>query len=90
MTAAPVSIQQLLRARDRLLIELHSGLDTSEREFLLSLVRAAPDWQRLDVPGIDNLPALRWKLQNLRHLKVSNIAKFEEQSAALERLLSGE
>ena len=35
------------------------------RHFLLSFKRGEPDWALLDVPGVDELPAVRWRMMNL-------------------------
>ena len=39
MTTEPVALEELLVTRERMLRELQQGLDTNERQFLLSLVR---------------------------------------------------
>lgn len=87
MTSEPVQLAALIEARDRMIKELQAGLDADERRFLLSLVRAAPDWAALNVAHAADLPAIRWKLQNLIRLKVKRPEQFELQYAALaERL----
>jgi hypothetical protein len=83
MTTAPVTLEELITTRERMLVQLHRDLDTNERQFLLSLVTLAPDWTLLDIPNVDQLPAIRWKLQNLEHLQRSNPRKFQEQSRSL-------
>lgn len=88
MTLAPVSLGRLLEARDRMLSELHAGLDENEVNFLRSLVRAEPDWSLLGIPHLDTMPSLRWKLQNLEKLKASNTKKFSEQAEALDDALA--
>jgi len=88
MTLAPVSLDKLLEARDRMLSELHAGLGENEVNFLRSLVRAEPDWPLLEIPHLDTMPSLRWKLQNLEKLKASNPNKFSEQAKALDDALA--
>lgn len=65
MTTAPVFLEALLDARERLFAELPAALDANEREFLLTLVRARPDWSILDIPHLEELPAIRssWRLR---------------------------
>ncbi|PPQ16130.1 hypothetical protein CV770_27980 [Bradyrhizobium sp. AC87j1] len=87
MTAEPVELDALLAARERMMRELQQGLSADERRFLLSLVAAAPEWSLLGVPHLEQLPGLRWKLQNLERLRKTNARKFAEQSDALGRLL---
>lgn len=88
MTDEPVELEALLTARDRMVRELQQGLNAAERCFLLSLVGADPEWSLLGVAHLERLPALRWKLQNLRQLRRANPRKFAEQSDALARLLA--
>lgn len=87
MTAEPVELAELLSARERLLAELHTGLSQKERLFLLSLARAEPDWSLLEIEHLERLPAVRWKLQNLRQLARKNPAKLREQADELARRL---
>lgn len=88
MTVEPVELETLLAARDRMMRELQQGLTADERRFLLSLVAAAPEWGLLGVPHLEQLPGLRWKLQNLERLRRTNARKFAEQSDAIARLLA--
>jgi len=87
MTVEPVKLDALLAARERMVQELQQGLTADERRFLLSLVAAEPEWSLLGVPHLEELPGLRWKLQNLERLRKTNARKFAEQSDALVRLL---
>jgi predicted nucleotidyltransferase component of viral defense system len=87
MTVKPVELETLLAAREQMVRELQQGLTADERSFLLSLVAAEPDWKLLSVPHMQQLPGLRWKLQNLEHLRKRDATKFAEQRDALARLL---
>jgi hypothetical protein len=87
MTVEPVKLDALLAARERMVHELQQGLTKDERRFLLSLVAAEPDWLALGVPHLEQLPGLRWKLQNLERLRKADTRKFAEQRDALARLL---
>lgn len=87
MTTEPIELDALLVARDRMVRELQQGLTTDERQFLLSLVAAKPEWSLLGMPHLEQLPGLKWKLQNLERLRKSNAKKFAEQSDALARHL---
>lgn len=83
MTASPVTLEQLLEARERLFQELPASLDENEREFLRSFTRGEPIWSLLDLPHLEQLPAVRWKLQNLRKLAKTNRQRFEKLEEAL-------
>lgn len=88
MTAEPVELDVLLAAREQMMRELQQGLTEEERRFLLSLVTAEPEWALLDIPHVDKLPGVRWKLQNLERLRKANARKFAEQSEELVRRLA--
>jgi hypothetical protein len=83
MTSQPTELAELLETRDRMINELHAGLDADERRFLLSLVRAQPEWELLGIPHVSELPAVRWKLQNLARLQRERAEQFELQYTAL-------
>jgi len=78
MTSAPVQLGELVTTRQRLLHELPRALQARHRQFLLSVVRAEPEWQLLRHAHIAELPALQWKLQNLMKLR-KNADKFKFQ-----------
>jgi predicted nucleotidyltransferase component of viral defense system len=86
MTVEPVEFDALLAARERMVRELQQGLTADDRKFLLSLVAAEPEWKLLEVPHLEQLPSLRWKLQNLERLRKADARRFAEQSDTLARL----
>lgn len=87
MTTEPVELAALLTARERMLQELQSGLDADERSFLLSLVEGRPQWPLLGIAHLEQLPGIRWKLQNLSLLQQKSPKKFAEQIEALAQRL---
>jgi hypothetical protein len=86
MTVEPVDLETLLAAREQMVRELQQGLTKDERQFLLSLVAAEPEWALLGVPHLEQLPGVRWKLQNLERLRKADPQKFAEQKDTLTRL----
>ena len=38
------------------------------KRFLISVKKGEPDWSLLNLPGAKDLPAVRWKLENLAKL----------------------
>jgi len=88
MTAREVSLEELEETRKQLLAELPPTLDEAERKFLRSIHRLEPDWDLLEIPGIETLPAIQWKLLNLQRLKESNLGKFDQMLGTLEQRLS--
>jgi predicted nucleotidyltransferase component of viral defense system len=88
MTTDVVELPELLATRERMARELQTGLDADERRFLLSLVANKPEWSRLGIAHIDQLPAIRWKQHNLEQLQKTNAKKHAEQVDALARHLA--
>ncbi len=84
MTTEPVTLEALLATRERLFRELPSTLDANEREFLRTLVRADPDWSLLGIPHLEELPAIRWRLQNLQELARTKPQRFRALAASLD------
>jgi len=85
MTSEPVHLEDLLSARDRMIAELHAGLDVAEKGFLVSLSRNVPDWDSLEIPHLAELPAIRWKAENIAKLAEANPRKLAEQASRLEK-----
>jgi hypothetical protein len=83
MTTRDVGVDELEETRERLFAELPLSLDEAERKFLHSVHRLDPEWDLVGVQGIENLPALRWKLLNLERLKAKNQQKFDAMLEAL-------
>jgi hypothetical protein len=88
MTTEPVKLETLLETRERLFRELPAALDANERELLRTLVRGRPDWSLLDIPHLEELPAIRWRLQNLDQLSRSQPARFRALATALDERLA--
>ena len=80
MIREPVPLQTLLDARERLVATLHAVLTEEDRAFLLSVKGRKPDWSLIELPGIADLPAVRWKLVNLDRMSEA------KHAAALDRL----
>lgn len=78
MTLKPVTLTELQATRSRMLAELPRALLPRHTDFLMSMLRAEPDWALLPYDHIQQLPALQWKLQNLTRLK-KNQGKFRSQ-----------
>ena len=68
MVDEPVALDELLRTREDLIDEIVGKMPEEHRRFLISVKRGEPDWALLDLPGAQNLPAVRWKLENLAKL----------------------
>lgn len=71
---------ELEATREQLVRIINSSLTPQERSFLLSFKSRTPDWALLGLSGIDQLPAIRWKMQNLTKMNA------EKHSAAYHQL----
>lgn len=90
MTRDEAALTLLEQTQERLITQLPRALSSSHRSFLLSLVRAEPTWDLMPFAHLQHLPALQWKLLNLRKLKTRDAARFsaqhEELAARFKRL----
>ena len=68
MVERPVSLADLLDAREVLIEEIVGKMPDSHKKFLVSVKRGEPDWSLLELPNVKELPAVRWKLENLAKL----------------------
>jgi predicted nucleotidyltransferase component of viral defense system len=68
MVDEPVTLDELLKAREDLIAEIVGRMPEQHKRFLISVKRGEPDWALLDLPGAKDLPAVHWKLQNLAML----------------------
>jgi predicted nucleotidyltransferase component of viral defense system len=84
MVHDPVTLDELSKAREDLIAEIVGKMPEPHKRFLVSVKRGEPDWALLDLPGAKDLPAVRWKLENLAKL---NAKKREELLAGLNAAL---
>ena len=68
MTDINVSYDELIAVRKLLIENIHNKLTEQDRLFLVSFKNAAPDWDLLGSEGIENMPAVKWKLQNINKM----------------------
>ena len=82
MTETAVTLEDLLRAREEFIEELVGKMPEKHRRFLLSVKGEKPEWELLDIPHVEKLPAVQWRLQNFakadpkkREVLLSNLCK---------------
>lgn len=68
MTSIRFSYEDFENTRNALIDEIHSKLSNEHREYLLSLQQGHPKWSLLHLPGVENLPAVKWKLENINKM----------------------
>ncbi len=84
MTEEAVSRVELKRARAQIIEQIVHRMPEPHRHFLVSFEKGKPQWELLGVPEAQNLPAVKWRQQNLDKLDFDRRAKLV---ADLERVL---
>jgi hypothetical protein len=82
MTRDPVELVDLLNARTALIADIIGGMSKDHRKFLISFERGDPDWKLLGLPKAPELPAVRWRRDNLNKVSAEKrtllVARLEE------------
>ncbi|MDG4868011.1 nucleotidyl transferase AbiEii/AbiGii toxin family protein [Guyparkeria sp. 1SP6A2] len=86
MARTEIPLEQLEQARHDLLTRLGQLITDEDVRFLLSFKQGSPDWSLLPIEGVDQLPAVRWKLSNITKMGRD---KHQQAVKLLERALSG-
>ena len=68
MVVEPVTAEELRIVGEQLVSRLYEEMTQDEKRLIVSVKEGKPRWDLLGVPGIENLPAVRWKLQNIRRM----------------------
>ena len=89
MARLPFTLEDHRRTLDDLLTFVPNLLPGPHRDQLVGFVNGEPDWSQVATPEMAGLPAIRWKLPNLRKLRVSGAAKHAGQADRLRRTLDG-
>lgn len=69
MTSIPTSYNELVLVRQNLINTIKKDLTNNERLFLCSIKEGEPKWSLLNFPDLSNLPAVQWKLTNIRKME---------------------
>lgn len=65
MAEIDVPLAELLAAREEIVKRMHARFTDEEIAFILTFKSRKPDWSLLGIPNVEQLPAVRWKLNNL-------------------------
>ena len=84
MTDKPLPLDDLLETREMMIADLVGRMPDLHRRFLVSFEKGQPEWDLLSISGIDRLPAVKWRQQNLDKL---NTAKRSTLVTRLEEVL---
>jgi hypothetical protein len=80
MTAEGVEHDELVAVRKTLIETIVKTMTENEKKFLISIKQGNPEWDLMPVAGIARLPAIQWKLVNIRKMKQ------EKQAESLQKL----
>ena len=84
MTQEPVALADLETAREAIIAAMVTDMPDAHRHFLLGFKRGQPDWDLLEIPEAQRLPAVLWKQRNLDRLLAD---KRSDLADALQRAL---
>lgn len=68
MIAESITFEALETTRHELVAILQEELTPDERQFIVSIKQGQPVWDLLELEGIQNLPAVKWKLLNISRM----------------------
>jgi len=69
MTLDPITYDQLMQVREQLVTDINQTLTSNERCFLLSVKQGEPNYSLMPFDHLEQLPALQWKLINVRKME---------------------
>ena len=87
MSLVPFSYQEFENTRRELIEKLHTSVEDNDKKFLLSFKAGNPQWKLLPKSKLKDLPAIKWKLKNLKKLIISNPEKHKRQYENLKETL---
>ena len=87
MVLVPFSYENFEVTRQRLIDELNQSFEDNDKEFLLSFKSGNPKWSLIPKPLLKELPAIKWKMKNLKKLIETNPEKHQQQYKALKKKL---
>ena len=68
MAFEPISLEVLERTREELMTALKVQFTQKDFDFLMSFKSTDPDWALAPKESIQHLPAIKWKLENIRRM----------------------
>jgi len=83
MAEQAITQDELAAARDALIAEIVGHMPEMHRQFLISFEQGSPDWDLLGVAGASDLPAVRWRQQNLDKLSDQRRTALVDRLAAV-------
>lgn len=79
MALTPVTLHALEQTRETMINLIQTRLTLRHKQFLLSFKRGESDWRLLRVTGAADLPAVQWKLFNIRRMALGKRTQMLER-----------
>jgi hypothetical protein len=70
-----VTCEDLEKTREELVSMIAGELTIDEKQFIVSIKEGIPRWELIGIEGIENLPAVKWKLLNIGRMNPSKHKK---------------
>lgn len=88
MTNAPFTYKDFESTRDRLIELITKSLTEIDKTLLISFAIGEPNWDLFPHEKLKELPAIKWKLQNIQKLIQTNPKKSDVQIKAIQEKLN--
>lgn len=75
MTLEEVTFEELEKTRAQLVSMIARELTVEEKQFIVSVKEGMPRWELIGIEGVENLPAVKWKLLNIARMSPSKHRK---------------
>ncbi len=87
MSLIPFTYDDYETTRAQLIQIINSSWTETDKNFLLSFKKGEPDWELFPIPVLKDLPAIKWKLENINKLILDNPKKHDELVNTLSNIL---
>ena len=88
MSDIPFSYDEHQATFARLVKDIAASLTPEDREHLVAFMALEADADIFGIPGLEQLPAIRWKRMNLKILRKKDARRFDDNVKALEKRLA--
>ncbi|MBU0570513.1 MAG: nucleotidyl transferase AbiEii/AbiGii toxin family protein, partial [Candidatus Omnitrophica bacterium] len=79
MSSLDVTYENIESAQRDLVKTINKDLTDNERMFLISFKKGNPKWELLGIDDVEKLPAVQWKLSNLKKMDQTKNKKAIDQ-----------
>ncbi len=90
MSEMPFGYDDFEATREKLILDVNSMMTEEDRRFLIGFEELTVDWENTPYSSFREYPSVRWKMQNLQKLKVSNPKKLKAETDKLRKIFGME